>query len=236
MSESLNKSNQLNQLWNTMLTANDSTAQEVIGAVRFLEDGRAFRYVKMTGAAATEGMVMVPAAVVSISAAATGGATATSNIVTVAAAAYTPNAYVGYYFKVNTGGTGSEEARKIVANTVNTLTLERALGTAASSDSAEIIAPKGIVVKSTASDLDTPMSGVSIGTITQNYYGWIQIEGYANVLSTSALTEGAMISPGGATTAGQAADYAAANDCYLGVAVAAGGTNDFQLVDLHVGL
>ncbi len=232
--DSYSKSSGHNQLWNTDLLANDSTAQEVIGAIRVLEDGRKFRYVKMTGAAATEGMVLVPAAVVAITTAATGGAAATSNVVTVASAAYTANAYVGYYFKVNTAGTGSEEARKIVANTVDTLTLERPLGTAASSDSAEIIAPLGVARKCTASDLDIPVSGISIGAITQNYYGWAQISGFANVLATTALTEGSMVSSGGATTAGQAADYAAANDDYIGTAVAAGGNNNFQLVQLSI--
>jgi len=234
MSESYKKSDAYNKLWNTSLDANDSTAQETLGALRVLEDGRAFRYVKMTGSAASEGKVLMPAAVVSISSAATGGASANSNVVTVSGATYTPNAYVGYYFKVATAGTGSEEARKIVANTATTLTLERALTTAASSDSAEIIAPLGVVVVSTAADLDVPVSGVAWGTITQNYYGWAQVRGYANVLSTSALTEGQMASSGGGTTAGQAADYGAANDNYIGTAVAAGGANNFQLVNLLI--
>jgi hypothetical protein len=232
--ESYSKSNGFIQAWKTGLDANDSTAQETLGAIRMLEDGRKFRYVKMTGAACTEGMVLVPAAVVSISSAATGGAAATDNVVTVTGATYTTNAYIGYYFKVATGGTGSEEARKIIANTATTLTLERPLGTAASSDSAEIIAPKGVVVKCTASDLDITCSGIAWGPITQDYFGWIQISGYATVISTSALTEGQMTSTGGATTAGCAADYAAANDDYIGTCVAAGTATGFQLVNLAI--
>ena len=234
MSESYLKSDGYFQLWKTTLDANDSRVMETIGALRELEDGRAFRYVKMTGASATEGMVLVPAAVVAITSTASGGSSVENNVVTDSAGAMTINQYVGYYFKVNTGGTGSEEARKIVANTATTLTLERPLGTAASADSAEIIAPLGIVVKCTAADLDIAVSGVAWGAITQNYYGWVQVRGYANVLSTAALTEGLMTSSGGATLAGQAADYAAANDNYIGTAVAAGGVNNFQLVDLMI--
>jgi len=226
MGESYKKSDVLPQLWKTMLDANDSSACETIGAVRMLEDGRRFRYVQITGGAAVEGRIFMPAAVTAITSAATGGSSSESNVVTVSGASYTTNAYVGYYYQTATGGTGSTEPRKIVANTATTLTLEKPVATAASADSAEIIPPPGIVVANTASDLDLPVSGVAQNAITQNYYGWIQTRGFASVLATAAITEGLEISPGGATTAGQAVARGGADDVTIGICVAAAGANE----------
>lgn len=234
MAEHWKKSDDAFKLWNTQLDANDSSAQETLGAIRRLQDGRAYRYVQITGGAAVEGRIFKPAAVVAITSAATGGSSSESNVVTVSGASYTTNAYVGYYFQSATSGTGSVTPRKIVANTATTLTLEKALVTACSSDSGEIVPGPGVVVAATASDLDQPISGVAQGTITTNYYGWIQIKGYGSLLATSALTEGDACSPGGATTAGQAADRAGADDVTIGTCVAASGANECQLAWLSI--
>lgn len=221
-------------LWKTALDANDDSRMETLGAIRRLADGRTFRYVKMTGSAAAEGKLMTIATKVSITSTATGGSSAEDNIVTDSAGAMTPNAYVGYYFQCATAGTGSVTPRKIIANTATTITLEKALATACATDSAEIVAPKGVVKLSPIDDLDQPVSGVAQGVITENYFGWIQIKGFGSLLSTSALTEGDSCSPGGATTAGQAADRAAADDGLIGYCVAAAGSNECQLVDLNI--
>jgi len=233
MGEHYKKSDSINKLWNTSLDANDSSAKETLGAERVLEDGRAFRYVQMTGSAGVEGNTVGHAAATAITSTASGGASANNNVITDSSGAMTSNQYVGYYFKVDTAGTGSEESRKIVANTATTLTLEKALGTAASADSAEILPPPGVVILTVASAADAHLSGVIFNGLTEDYYGWVQIRGYANVIATSALTEGDTCSGGGATTAGQAADRGGADDQILGTTVAAGGANDFQLVDLN---
>ena len=233
MAESYLKSDSYFKLWNTTLDANDSTAQETIGAIRKLEDGRTYRYVKMTGQAITAGLLVKPAAVVSITNLTSDTA---KKVITDSDAAWTANAYVGYYFKVLVSMTGSEEAIKIVANTVNTLTLERALTTgltALGTDDAEIIAPPGVVVIAAISDQSQPVSGVAIGAITQNYYGWVQIKGFGNVVGTN-LTETQPITPGGAT-AGYALDGAAATDVVVGTVIAgSSGTGKPQLVMLNI--
>lgn len=233
MAQSYLKSDGLNLAWKTTLDANDSSAQEDIGAIRVLQDGRKFRYVQMTGSAMAEGKIAVPAAVTVITNLTCDTA---KKVITDSGASWTPNAYVGYYFKVTTGGTGSEEPRKIVANTVDTLTLEKALGTALAAggtDDGEIIPPKGVVVLSTASDASQVVSGVGIGTITQNYFGWLQIQGFASVIGTLALTESQPCTPAGGTT-GEAADASAATDTVIGVTLAAGGAGACQLVDLKI--
>ena len=110
MSESYLKSDSYFKLWNTTLDANDSSAMETIGAIRKLEDGRTFRYVQMTGQAITAGLLVKPAAVVSITNLTSDTA---KKVITDSGATWTPNAYVGYYFKVLVSMTGSEEAIKI---------------------------------------------------------------------------------------------------------------------------
>lgn len=232
--------NTATKIFSTKLTANDSTAKETLGAVRELEDGRKFRYAKMTGSAGDLGRVYTVATKVSLtditSADGVGPDGATTTVITdPSQTAWTVDQYKGWYFKVDTGKTGSEEPIKIVGSGVNTLTLEKQLTTACvSTDDGEIIAPLGTVKKSVVDQVDDPVSGVGIGTITENYFGWIQTKGYAAVLSTSALSEGDVCTGGGATTAGQAADRAGADDQLIGTCIAAGGTNDFQLVALCI--
>ena len=227
-------------LFVTQLTANDSTAKETLGAVRELEDGRKFRYVKMTGADGALGRVYVRAANVTLtditSADGTGPDGATTTVITdPSVSTWTTDQYKGYYFRVDTGKTGSEEAIKIVGSGVNTLTLEKQIGTAcASTDDGLILAPRGTALKCSADDLTAILTGVGIGTITENYYGWVQTRGYAAVISTAALVDGEVCSSGGATTDGQAVVRAGATENILGITVAAGGTDDFQTVDLLI--
>src|SRR3990167_4644298 len=100
-------------LWQTKITANDATAQEFIGAVRELADGRKYRYVKMTGGALALGKLVKPAAVVSVtnmtSANGTGPDGATTTLITDADLAATADLYKDYYFQLATAMTGSTE-------------------------------------------------------------------------------------------------------------------------------
>jgi len=234
--------NGVGSVYATKLTANNATAQEPLGSVRELVDGRKFRYVKMTGGALAQGKLVKAAAVVVItnmtSANGTGPDGATTTVITDSDAAWTSDAYVGYYFKVTTGGTGSEEAIKIVANTATTLTLEKQLGTALAAggtDDGEIIPPKGVVVITAVTAPSQNTSGVGIGTITENYHGWVQFRGEGNVICTTAVTEGYPITPGGATTTGQAmVATSLATDEVIGYVRAAGGNAKMALVDLLI--
>jgi len=233
MAESYLKSDGYFKLWNTTLDANDSSAKETIGAIRRLEDGRTFRYVQMTVTALSEGLLVKPAAVTAITNLTSDTA---KKVITDADATWTTNAYVGYYFKVNVSMTGSEEPRKIVANTATTLTLEKALTTGLASggtDDGEIIPPPGVVVVAAVSDQSQPVCGVGIGTISIGYYGWVQIKGFGSVVGSN-LTETQPITPGGAT-AGYALDGAAATDVVVGTCIAgSSGTGKPQLVMLNI--
>lgn len=231
--ESYLKSDSYFKLWNTTLDANDSTAKETLGAIRKLEDGRTFRYVKMTGSALSLGLLVKPAAVTAITNLTSDTA---KKVITDSDAAWTSNAYVGYYFKVNVSMTGSEEAIKIVANTATTLTLEKALATGLASggtDDGEIIPSPGVVIVAAVTDQSQPVCGVGWGTITENYYGWVQVKGFGNIIGTN-LTETQPITPGGAT-AGYALDGAAATDCVVGWCIAgSSGTGKAQLAMLTI--
>ena len=232
------------RLWETKLSTNDSTpvdGAEKLRAIRILGDGRAFRYMRMTGSAGALGNIYMSATKVAVTdatgASGKGPDGATTTIITDSDAAYTTNDYINWYFKVSTSKTGSEEAIKVVGNSATTLTLEKSIGTALAvggTDDGEILAGTAAGILSTTSELDIPIVGIGIGALTQDYYGWVQVRGIGNVISTSALSEGAAFSSGGTTTAGQAADRVGADDNYLGICIAAGGTDDYQMVDIRI--
>ena len=122
------------KIFTTKLTANDATAQEPLGIIRELADGRKFRYVQMTGSALALGKLIMPATKVTVTDVSVGSTTngpdgATTTLITDADAAWTVDAYIGWYFQVKTGGSGSKEPIKIVGNTKTTLTLEKQLTT-----------------------------------------------------------------------------------------------------------
>ncbi len=230
------------RLWQTKLTANDATpieGAEKLGAIRELGDGRRFRYVRMTGGAGSLGQVLMPATLVTVtdatSASGVGPDGATTTIITDADATWTADAYINWYFELATSMTGSTEPIKIVGNTATTLTLEKSIATALASggtDDGEIIAGNAAGISTTSGDLNVLTVGVCIGTITQNYYGWVQVAGIAAVQS-DALSEGATVSPGG-NAGGDAIDYNAAGDTIIGICVAASGTNENGMVDLKI--
>ena len=228
------------RLFSTKITANDSTAQEELGAIRELADGRRFRYTKMTGTALALGEIVMPATKVAVtnatSANGTGPDGATTTIITDADGAFTADFYKGWFFQVATGMTGSTEPIKVVGNTATTLILEKSITTAlttAGTDDGELLAGPAASILSTANDLDVAVNGVGIGTITQNYFGWVQVAGWAAVLS-DAIAEGESVCPGGdAAGQGIAADSDADNNI-IGVCIAASGTNEYSTVDLRI--
>ncbi len=232
------------RLWLTKLTTNDATpieGAEKLGAIRELSDGRRFRYVQITGAAGALGRLYMPATLVAVtdatSANGTGPDGATTTIITDANASFTADAYINWHFQLATGMTGSTEPIKIVGNTATTLTLEKSIATALASggtDDGEILAGNAAGAFSTTSDLDVHILGVGIGTITQNYYGWLQVRGIAAVISTSGITEGLAVSSGGGSTAGQAAVRGGVDDNLIGICVAAAGSNEAHMVDLCI--
>lgn len=229
------------RVWQTALTANDSTAVEGVeklGGIRELADGRVFRYIKMTGADGSLGEVLMPATKVTVTDVSAGSTTvgpdgATTTLITDSDATWTTDAYIGWYFQVATAGTGSTEPLKIVGNTATTLTLEKSLATTViAGDDGEILAGNSAGVSTTSGDLSMPTVGVCIGTITENYYGWVQVRGIAAVQS-DAITEFVTVSPGG-NAGGDAVAYNAVGDNTIGVCVTASGTDENCMVDLSI--
>ena len=226
-------------IFNTLLTANDSTRKETLGTMRELADGRRFRYIRMTGGAAALGTVLIPAAVVTVTDVSAGGTTvgpdgASTTLITDSDATWVANAYVGWYWQTKAGGTGTTEPIKIVGNTTTTLTLEKTLGTTViAGDDGEILPGVAAAIISAVTDTGQPVVGIGIGTLTENYYGWVQTAGIAAVLGDT-ITENESICPGG-NAEGQAivADADADNNV-IGVCVGASGDNQNQMVDLRI--
>ena len=230
------------RLWQTKLTANDLTpieGAEKLGAIRELGDGRRFRYIRMTGGNCALGTVLMPATLVTVTDVSAAGTTvgpdgATTTLITDADATWTNDAYINWYFQVATAGTGSQEPIKIVGNTKTTLTLEKSITTTVvAGDDGEILAGTGAGVISSSGDLDIACVGVGIGTITQNYYGWVQVGGPGGILGDS-FAEGESICPGG-NADGQAivCDNDADNNV-IAVCIAASGDNEVQFVDFRI--
>jgi len=229
------QTNQPGKLWKTLLTANDLTAQGEPGAVRELEDGRKFRYIKMTGSALSIGLLVMPAtkvACTNVTSATVDGTT----VITDSDAAWTPNAYVGWYYANLTAMTGSTEPIKVVGNTATTLTLEKQLATACTAlgtDDGEIIAGTAAGILTAVTDQGQPVIGVGIGTITQNYWGWVQTRGIGAVVGDSTAENEAVVPGGNAVGQCIAADDDADNNI-IGVCIGTAGANECQTVLLNI--
>ena len=74
--------------------------------------------------------------------------------------------------------------------------------------------------------------GVGIGTITEDYYGWVQVAGIAAVYS-DAVTEGLTITPGG-DVAGKAIAPSDDDQNVIGVCIATSGTAEYLTADLRI--
>ena len=230
------------KIWTTKLTANDSTpveGAEKLGGIRQVSDGRRYRYIKMTGTAGALGQILMPATKVTVtdatSANGVGPDGATTTIITDSDATWTVDAYINWYFQLATSMTGSTEPIKIVGNTATTLTLEKSIATALAAggtDDGEILAGNAAGILTTANDVDVATVGVCIGTLTQNYYGWVQVRGIA-AFQSDAITEGLTVSPGG-NADGSGLATASQDDLVIGVCIAASGTNENCMVDLRI--
>jgi hypothetical protein len=104
---------------------------------------------------------------------------------------------------------------------------------AGGTDDGEIIAPIYVAAIATASNLSQPCSGVGIGTLTQNYYGWLQTRGYAGVLGDT-LTEGYSINPGGNANGQAAINTTNSFERTIGYCVATSGDNEMALCMLSI--
>lgn len=147
-----------------------------VGTLVMTRDGRCFRYVQMTGAAALLGSVLQAAADVgedTVSSSSdlmqieTGGVDTT----------WTAGDFVGDFVYVD-DGTGEGQCRRIVANGTTWLRLDRALTTALAVADSDITIIRPYKVRKALAAITTPVAGVAVAAITQNYYGWMQVYGF----------------------------------------------------------
>lgn len=155
----------------------EANRQLPVGTRIDYNDGRSFVYVQMLGAAAALGTVLMRADAVAQDT--VSSSTDLLRIETITG--LTAGAHVGDYAYIDEG-TGEGQCRKIVNNGTTWLELDRPLVTAlavADSD-VTILRPyrvKKVVVEAANTSLSF-VSGVSVGVITENYYGWIQVKGF----------------------------------------------------------
>lgn len=211
------------------ITSSNKYQPLMIGTIYHSWDGKIYTYTKFseTSVTAAAGHLLSP-----IANDTTANITGSSNTVDEpyvedSAEDYVAGALRGYYLYIN-GGTGAGQTRRIVNNTTTRIYVSRAFDTALSTDSDLIIWSPNVCRKSPAALTSAP-AGVSIGTIADGSYGWMQVYGLTEaVIAEAAMTQNGFLTPSSAT-AGQAqeagADETIDDAAVFGRAVQAGGTD-----------
>lgn len=153
-----------------------------------------------------------------------------------AGASFVAGFYAGDWMYVDLG-TGKTQLRRIVANTTDTLFLDRPLTTAltvaGSSDITMIRYYRALLATTTIADV----AGVVVSPIDEDNYGFVQVSGMASVLCEDVSTSvpgGALISD--VTTAGQCILLSAgAEDHVFGTSLTLGAADDDQIAVILTG-
>ncbi len=175
-----------------------STQYHNLGELVYSNDGRAFRYAKAGASDLASGKLNQASAEdttnlqnLSIAAASAGA----SAVVTTSTVTLSAN-QAGGGLLVITGGPSRGQIYKIkdhaaASAAVVTLNLEDSLKAALTTSSTIDVIPNpfnGVVVNPTTAT--SAAIGVTVGTITAAYYGWLQVRGPAPVLADGAITVG----------------------------------------------
>jgi len=173
-----------------------ASKQEDLGQIALDQYGNTYRYVQLKNAIGARGKLVITTK--------TAEATLASSTdlleVTQAAAGWTANQYAGHSLFID-DGTGEGQVRRIKSNTETVLTLEQALTTALSvADSDGTVFSENHVNISAITATIQAVQGVSVMAHTDEYYGWIQIGGVAEVLVGAAVATDTYITPGDDTT------------------------------------
>lgn len=165
-------------------------------------DGRVFRFVKFTAAAA-EGNVLTHAAPVAIGTTVTSDSSFTE--LTKTAAFGTVNQYQGYFCSVTAGGQNGF-TRRVVGNTADTIFLEDPLpGALNGSSTLSLWHPYAVRLTVAGAANTRKVCGVAIGTITGNgYFGFMQVFGHCDTVLVDAAVAGDGVLTGSSAVAGQA--------------------------------
>ena len=82
-------------------------------------------------------------------------------------------------------------------------------------------------------DEGQPVIGVGIGTITENYWGWVQKDGIGAVVGDT-LTENESISPGGNASGQAIVSTNDSDNVIIGNVIATAGNNEPATCQLHI--
>lgn len=211
--------------------------QHELGEGIYSNDGRKFRYAKAGASALVAGTLLQCAAEatgnenLAVAAAAVGDTTlTTTTTVTV-----TANQYAGGFVKVTvTPGVGLAykiKSHPAATSAVVTLTLEDPILVALTTSSRIDLIPSlynGVIINP-ATATGVPV-GVAVYPIAATEYGWIQVEGPANVLADGTVTVGtALVASNGVAGA---VEPAAGVQAGIGIAITGIATTEYGAVKL----
>ena len=192
------------QGWSQGLLAESSTKKEAYGALRFTEDGRAFRYARASEAIPS-GTVVQTAEVDAQHFAETGDVVTqgseTFNLV-VGSTAVTANMFTDGYFQVYdlaSGVVGIGMQYRITSHTTCdasgtvSITIEHPMLYALAAGDYWSLIPNPWSALAQAGSLAHGFAGVSIRPIQSGYYGWVQTGGPACVLNNGNTALGSAI-------------------------------------------
>lgn len=161
----------------TATTEDHDSAQNPLGALVILDDGRKYRYMKANEAVAI-GQIVTPLLGIDD---ADVDAAASDNSLT-GTGDFTAGEFDdgASFVHINGGSTGQGQNKRIKSNTANVLYLESAWGTAlATTDDYIVYSPYEVELCDAANE---KIVGVALGTVSANKYGWFQVGGLAFVL------------------------------------------------------
>ena len=227
-----------------------STAEERLGTLRTLMDGRKFRYAKAGTSALSQGkMGTVPALDTDLedTAQTSYGASAGDYVIQVVvgslSTAVVANEYAGGYLMVNdedVEGTiheiESNEAAAVSATLVNVTLVEPLKAAIAATAEVTLVRSPWYGVVETGVEENVP-AGVPLIDVTASYYYWAQTGGVANVLMSGTPAKGANLVL--ATPAGSVAACSATNEFhtkgYVGDKLfSAGVDTEYRPVNLRI--
>lgn len=178
------------------LFTEDAAAEEKVGQVAFDQYGNVYRYVQFKDAVAARGKIVIT----DTNDEDTLASSTDLLQITQAGASWTSNQYAGYLIHIN-DGTGEGQVRRVRSNTATVLTLEQALATALSvTDSDGIVFSASHCKIAAITTLIQAVQGVSLMAHTDEYFGWLQIGGVAEVLIGEAAAVNEYVTPGDDTT------------------------------------
>lgn len=226
-------------LYSSSTTAGGPTGGLVLGAKAYTGDGREFRFCLAGGSNLVQGKLQQSAAQVttnqniSVEAAAAQGATSVS--VTIGTTAVTANEFANGWLATSDGYQYSINSHPAAdASSTLVLTLDDPLQAAITTSTTASLIPNDYanVILCPITLTGNPV-GVAVFPVTSAQYGWIQVQGPANVLNDAGTAVGLALEASGATAG--ALKTAVAGGTIVGSAMQTLTSTDYGLVNLTLG-